>query len=554
MIAYTCKYAPVELLAGFGEACEKRNPSPASLDEADRLSHRNLCSFSRALLEDCLQRKDRGFLFTNCCDSMRRTCDVLQQAQGEGQGFCFLMDLPREDGPCARRRLAGELRRLIDSYAAYSGRPFDLAACMAAFPGGQAAPGGGPYLALLGARSGDGLLRMLEGALPLPVRDLTCMGVRALPAPPPGMDLDGFLDWYAAALLGQTPCMRMTEVAARRALFEDPHCRGILYHTVKFCDYYGFEYADIQKRTKLPLLKLETDGTLGAQGQMRTRVEAFAESLPHAAKTPARPAALPQKRGTRFFGGIDSGSTSTNVVLLDSSRRIVGSSIVATGARAAQGAQQALGQALAQAGLHRADLAELVATGYGRSYIGAGGREVTEITCHARGAFFLDPSVRTVIDIGGQDSKAIRIDANGAVHSFVMNDKCAAGTGRFLEMMARTLGLSMEQMGTLGLHWKEEIAISSMCTVFAESEVVSLVAQNRRTEDILHGLNNAVASKAAALAARVDPAERFMMTGGVAANAGVVRAIEEKLGTKLLVLPEHQLCGALGAALLAMEA
>lgn len=240
-------------------------------------------------------------------------------------------------------------------------------------------------------------------------------------------------------------------------------------------------------------------------------------------------------------------------MILDSDRNIIGSSIVATGARAALGAHNALEQALRQAHLTREQLDEVVATGYGRAYIGAGGRDLTEITCHAKGAYFLDSSVRTIIDIGGQDSKAIRLDENGKVKTFVMNDKCAAGTGRFLEMMARVLELSMEEMSACGLHWKEEISISSMCTVFAESEVVSLVAQNKQTADIVHGLNNAVAAKAAALAARVDPQARFMMTGGVAANRGVVKAIEEKIGAPLLVLPEHQLCGALGAALIALE-
>lgn len=548
MIAYTCKYAPVELLAGFGLSCEKRNPEAANLDEADRLSHRNLCSFSRALMEDCLQSPERGFLFTNCCDSMRRTCDVLQEKRSN---LYFMLDLPHEDSPCARKRLVQQMRRLLADCTARYGWPFDLAACLAAFQQKEPAKAGEPYFALLGARAGTGLLQMLRQSLPLPVRDLTCTGTRNLPPPPQELDLDAFLDWYAGALLDQVPCMRMTNIAARRVLLEDPYCRGILYHTVKFCDYYDFEYASLQKQTKLPLLKLETDGTLGAEGQLKTRVEAFAERLPQ--KSSKADAKLPQQQGTRFYGGIDSGSTTTNVVILDSNRKIAGSAIVATGARAAQGAQAALEQALAQAHLRREDLTDLVATGYGRAYIGAGDREVTEITCHARGAFFLDPSVRTIIDIGGQDSKAIRIDENGAVRTFAMNDKCAAGTGRFLEMMARTLELSMDEMSRIGLHWKEDITISSMCTVFAESEVVSLIAQNKRTADIVHGLNNAVASKAAALAARVDSTERFMMTGGVASNAGVVRAISEKLGTKLLVVPEHQLCGALGAALLAMK-
>ena len=180
---------------------------------------------------------------------------------------------------------------------------------------------------------------------------------------------------------------------------------------------------------------------------------------------------------------------------------------------------------------------------------------ITEITCHAKGAHYLNPRVRTVIDIGGQDIKAISIDENGAVKNFLMNDKCAAGTGRFLEMMARTLGLSLEEMSTKGLEWKENVVISSMCTVFAESEVVSLVAQNKNVADIIHGLNVSVASKVGALAARLgknNPGE-YMMTGGVAKNKGITNALEEKLGAKLYICDEAQLCGALGAALFAYE-
>ena len=179
--------------------------------------------------------------------------------------------------------------------------------------------------------------------------------------------------------------------------------------------------------------------------------------------------------------------------------------------------------------------------------------KITEITCHARGAHFLDPEVRTVIDIGGQDSKVIRLDENGAVANFVMNDKCAAGTGRFLEMMARTMEMNLDQMSECGLEFKEDITISSMCTVFAESEVVSLIAQNKATDDIVHGLNKAVAVKTAALTRRVGGEEKYMMTGGVSKNKGLVKTLEEKLGTKLVISDKAQLCGALGAALFAAD-
>ena len=227
--------------------------------------------------------------------------------------------------------------------------------------------------------------------------------------------------------------------------------------------------------------------------------------------------------------------------------------IIPTGGGASISAEEALERALSEAGLKGNDISNIVRTGYGRDYIDVGGSSVTEITCHAKGAHFLNPSARTIIDIGGQDSKVIRIDENGAVLNFVMNDKCAAGTGRFLEMMARTLGLSLEQLSTVGLDWKEDVHISSMCTVFAESEVVSLVAQNKNVSDIVHGLNNSVASKVSSLAKRVSPEEGYIMTGGVANNEGVVKALEEALGTRLFICDEAQLCGALGAALFALE-
>lgn len=152
-------------------------------------------------------------------------------------------------------------------------------------------------------------------------------------------------------------------------------------------------------------------------------------------------------------------------------------------------------QALDSAGLTREDIDALVTTGYGRTAIESGDKSITEITCHARGAHYLNPDVRTVIDIGGQDSKVIRLDETGAVVNFVMNDKCAAGTGRFLEMMARTMEMDLDQMSVTGLDYQEDITISSMCTVFAESEVVSLIAQNKAPDDIVHGLNKAVAAK-----------------------------------------------------------
>jgi predicted CoA-substrate-specific enzyme activase len=358
------------------------------------------------------------------------------------------------------------------------------------------------------------------------------------------------MEWYAGELLAQPACMRMFDLSSRRALTEDPNLRGVVYNTVKFCDFYGFEYAALRDALPVPILKIETDYTPQGAAQVLTRLQAFFEGM--AAPVPAPGHGAPG-HGAEYFAGVDSGSTTTNAVILDGNRAVVASCTLPTGVEVAESARRALEAALASAGLERDQVRRTVTTGYGRACIAFRERDVTEITCHARGAHFLDPAVRTVIDVGGQDSKVIRLDERGGVRSFVMNDKCAAGTGRFLEMMAGSLGLSIEEMAVRGLVSREEITISSMCSVFAQSEVVSLVAAGKRLEDIVRGLNRSVAAKVTSLAGRSGLEREWMMTGGVARNPGVVAAIEERLGGTLRLPEQPELCGALGAALIAME-
>ena len=250
--------------------------------------------------------------------------------------------------------------------------------------------------------------------------------------------------------------------------------------------------------------------------------------------------------------GIDIGSTASKCVMLKDGKEIVAKSLIAVGA-GTSGPQRAIAEVLEKAGKTEADMAYTLATGYGRNSLeDIADHQMSELSCHAKGATFLFPDVHTVIDIGGQDVKVLQID-NGVMTNFVMNDKCAAGTGRFLELMARTLELNLDEMARVGLHWEQELTISSMCTVFADSEVVSLVAQNKALPDIVHGLNQSVASRAAALYRRAGGTGPCMMTGGVARNQGVVEAIQEKLGQPLFIHPDAQLCGALGAALFALE-
>ncbi|WP_334109728.1 acyl-CoA dehydratase activase [Thermodesulfitimonas autotrophica] len=253
-----------------------------------------------------------------------------------------------------------------------------------------------------------------------------------------------------------------------------------------------------------------------------------------------------------LVAGIDIGSLSAEAVIL-ADKRIAGYSILPVGAEGRRAAEEALAAALATAGIPRGELAAIVATGYGRIVVPFADRRVTEITCHARGAVYLLPDTRTVIDIGGQDSKVIRVNARGEVEDFAMNDKCAAGTGRFLEVMARALETDLEGLSLLAEAAGKAAPITSICAVFAESEVVSLIGQGTLREEIALGLCESIAERVAALVHRVGVVEKVAMTGGVAKNRAVVAALTRRLGVPVVVPPEPQIVGALGAALIARD-
>lgn len=251
-----------------------------------------------------------------------------------------------------------------------------------------------------------------------------------------------------------------------------------------------------------------------------------------------------------IVAGMDIGSITAETVILQDNQ-MLSSSIVPTGANSRTAAERSLTAALKQASLRQEDLAAIITTGYGRASFPSATKMITEITCHARGAFFVYPETRTVIDIGGQDSKVIRLDKQGRNVDFQMNDKCAAGTGRFLEVMARALEVKLEDLGRLSRSAQRTIKISSMCTVFAESEVVSLIADNQPKEVIIRGLHDAIADRILGMIRRVGVEEKVTLTGGVAKNEGVVQALEERLEVRVFVPAEPQIIGALGAALLA---
>ena len=559
MIHYVCKYTPIELFKGFGEECAVLEEMPENFEMSDQIAHANLCGFGKSVIQAVLEGKADQLVLVNCCDSMRRVYDIVAST-GKCK-FLYMLDLPHEDNECEKIKFAGAIRRLKEAYEAYSRQQFDKERFIRSFT--ESEKERKPYIGVLGVRVSGVLEDMIQDNIQMKVDNLTCTGGRRLAVLPEEMEImdeDAMFLAYADALLAQMPCFRMNNSTRRNQLYLDPDLKGIIYHTIKFCDYYGFEYASIKKNIKVPLLKIETDFTSQSAGQLLTRIQAFSETIEGSEdmdpkKGISEEARKKMESGVYYVAGIDSGSTSTDVVILDQNGKIKSTMIIPTGGGAMMSAEKSLAAAVEKAGIQEEDIVRIVTTGYGRAYIDSGDDSITEITCHAKGAHYLNPNVRTIIDIGGQDIKAISIDEHGAVTNFLMNDKCAAGTGRFLEMMARTLGLSLEEMSVKGLEWKENIVISSMCTVFAESEVVSLVAQNKNVADIIHGLNVSVASKVGALAARLgkkNPGE-YMMTGGVAKNQGIINALEEKLGAKLYICDEAQLCGALGAALFAYE-
>lgn len=557
-ISTVCKYTPIELLSGFGLEAERLDPQPQAFACSDSCAHPNLCGYGKAVLEEVLAGKVRSLFLVDCCDVCRRLFDIIS-AKAD-MDFLFLMYLPHKNSESEIKIFAQELRRLNIYLESRTGKTFNEAAARKAWRRGIEAAKKSrlreSHITLVGAHGGCGLKTQMEKITGLPVEDATCTGNRELAHETGG---DFFTD-YAAALLSQkSPCMRMQGERG-----EQSESLGTVCHTIKFCDYYGFQYKELQEQ-KGALLKIETDYTAQSDGQIKTRLEAFAEVIHrdnalagvHGAAGNgihgATQAETKKQKEQRFVCGIDSGSSSTDAVILDERKKIVGFSILSTGSGAGKSGKEALEEALQMAGLTEKDICATVTTGYGRNNLQASSSSITEISCHAKGAVHLYPKARTVIDIGGQDSKVIVLDERGSVINFVMNDKCAAGTGRFLETMAKVLGLSLAEMSRLSLNRKRVVSISSTCTVFAESEVVSLVAHNTPVADIVNGLNQAVASKTVSLVKRAKGMPPYIMTGGVSNNLGLVKTLEEMLGEKIFVPKEAQVCGALGAALFALE-
>ena len=253
-----------------------------------------------------------------------------------------------------------------------------------------------------------------------------------------------------------------------------------------------------------------------------------------------------------YFAGIDLGSTMTKMVIMDEDEEICASVVSHTGAEHRRLAYRVMEEALKQAGLSFDEISYVIATGYGRINVPFADRQITELTCHARGVVNVLPTVRLAIDIGGQDAKGLRIEG-GKLTDFVMNDRCAAGTGRFLEVIAAALDLKVEDLGNISLKSTNKVTISDTCTVFAQHEVISRISEGILLEDIVAGLHDAITSRVARMVKKLKVEPDVVFTGGVAKNIGVVKALEENLECEVFVPEEPLLTGAVGATLLGKE-
>jgi predicted CoA-substrate-specific enzyme activase len=254
-----------------------------------------------------------------------------------------------------------------------------------------------------------------------------------------------------------------------------------------------------------------------------------------------------------YAAGVDVGSTQTKAIILDEAATIVGRALIDTGANVVAAAEQAYVAALGDGGVREEDVGYVIGTGYGRYRVTFGNTQITEISCHGRGAVHIFPGTRTVLDMGGQDTKAIRVSPTGEIVDFCMNDKCAAGTGRFLGAVAAALEIPLSDLGPLALSSTRPVKISTTCTVFAESEVISWLGRGKKVEDILLGVHRSIVSRSLGLMRRVGVEPDVTFTGGVTKNVGMVQGLNDALGFTVNVSDESHFIGAIGAALFARD-
>ncbi|AKI97965.1 acyl-CoA dehydratase activase [Kosmotoga pacifica] len=580
MIYYACSYVPLEILLASKLPFERIEETDYS---EDPLVHRNLCGYCKATFEK-IKTLDENDLFiaVDSCDAMRRIGDLVQVAT---KARTIHLRLPWTRNENALEFYKNQLKVLLDVLSEFRGyeitneeliegietfntlknniwklhydgfkytqiqKAIDLA-----YSGKQYDPlpehiKDAPRLAVVGGIiknvSFSEMIERVGGEL---ILNETCGGVRGFTGE---INTSSHpLDEIAKRVIQRrVPCGRfvdMREGAYPLAEeFKKLKIEGVIRMSQKFCDFFD----DYPVPGEIPVLSLEIDFPLGSLGQLSTRVGAFIEKL-RKGNWKSGSSKLGRKG---LFLGVDSGSTTTNLVVVNAEGKMVSWKVAPTGINGSVTARKLLDELFSELNITANDISYCIATGYGRDIIDFADESITEITCHARGARALFPEARSIVDIGGQDSKVIRLDEEGNVVDFTMNDKCAAGTGRFLEVMARVLEKDLDAMAAAAERARKNLAISSMCTVFAESEVVSLIGKGESINDISAGLFRSISKRIGAMYKRVKGQPPVVFTGGVAKNSGIVKALEEELNIKFLIPEVPDIVGAYGAAIMARE-
>lgn len=549
-----CSLLPVELLEAAGLTPRFLEGDALFRESSGAcLFHDNLCPYVKALHEYLSEHQDEFGLIVipTACDAQKKLFNACRTTIDHRK--LFLLDFPHVKTEGAVQFLAAQYRRLLCKCATLPLTPSPRGRGMG--KGIETPPEDGALkkIAIIGSNLPLKVVTNLLGQHGYKPAFLNhCLekgraaneGCKAL--------MDASLVDYARYTLSKNSCPRTIDNGYKKELAEkitNDGFLGLIAVTFKFCDFQPFDYLYLKGLlpSDFPILLLEHEGRTENEGQIMTRVEAFLEKL----KGKRKKEKVGEGDKSLYFVGIDSGSHATKLVCIDKDGGIIFHKVVPTGTSIQKSSESLMLELMKQIG--RKDNLFVTATGYGRNQVQDCNDKVTEITCHAKGVYHRLRRGGTIIDIGGQDSKAIYIGKSGEVIRFAMNDKCAAGTGRFLEVISDRLGVSLEEFAELALQSKEVIPISNMCTVFAESEVISMLAKGHSTKEIAKGIHKAIAERTASLVRRIDGAPPYFMTGGVAKNRAIVGALSHELGNDVHVVEEPQFSGALGAALISRE-
>ncbi|PKN20549.1 MAG: hypothetical protein CVU71_01800 [Deltaproteobacteria bacterium HGW-Deltaproteobacteria-6] len=568
-IPYFCSYIPAELLTACGHDVVDISffeNEIYSLEYSCSL-HDNICSYAKYLFSNIID-DDHQFDFV----IVPKVCDAMKQLHSSlcysGKIKSFLLDVPGRTGDRSAKYLSAQYLSLLEKIAPdhfHQGKA-DLLFTEENAPtlfsrslNREEDHQQSVKIGIAGSSYRPSLFRDILKKFNAGGIFLRHCGQGIIPSAEkqfsPAASLEEKLLQLARHSLQNTICPRSDSGSLTHyiiAEIENRQLAGLIFTTLKFCDFYAFELEKLKNKLPagFPCLYLENDLSVNSDEQNVTRIEAFMEKIISGQKTTKKSRARAVVPSEIYSIGLDVGSTTTKGIMLKNGKEIIASIIIPTSINMKDSADAAFGKLIEQSAVPEDNIFRTIYTGYGRTAF-ADREQTTEITCHAVGVNFLNPQSGTIIDIGGQDSKAIRIDEAGNVLRFAMNDKCAAGTGRFLESMVQRMNINFARFSDLSLEADHPTPISSMCSVFAESEVVSLMTKGIPVGSIARGLNFAIAERVCALVRKIQGEAPFILTGGLSLNAGFTGELENALACRVTIFAEAQLAGAIGAAVIA---